>query len=70
VNLWVEDFSDIKAYLDDLRRNDVANFRRHLRDNPKALAETVALLKVTHVNQRTLQLFDAESKRNCWAIYR
>jgi diguanylate cyclase (GGDEF)-like protein len=74
VSLWVEDFSDIKLYLDDLRRKGITNFRRHLRDNPKALAETVALLKVTDVNQRTLQLFDAESKAqllgNLQAIFR
>jgi diguanylate cyclase (GGDEF)-like protein len=64
VSLWVEDYSGIRNYLEDLRRKGITNFRRHLRDNPKALSETVGLLRVLDVNRRTLELFDAKSKEH------
>jgi diguanylate cyclase (GGDEF)-like protein len=62
VSLWVEDFSDVKAYLTELKRKGVTNFRRHAKDNPKVLTDTIALIRVVDVNRRTLQLFDAENK--------
>jgi diguanylate cyclase (GGDEF)-like protein len=67
VSLWVEDYSGIKAYFTELRRKGVTNFRRHLRENPEVLTETVGLLRVVDVNQRTLDLFEVKSKEQLLA---
>jgi diguanylate cyclase (GGDEF)-like protein len=74
VSLWLEDFSAIRDYLADLKRQGVTNFRRYVAEHPKILSETTALIRVLDVNQRTLQLFDAPNKptllSNLGAVFR
>lgn len=60
VSLWQEDFSGVKAYLDDLRRDGVSDFREYFEKNPTAVYECANLIQIIDVNRETLRLFGAE----------
>jgi len=62
VSLWVEDYSGVKAWLAGLRAGGITNFARHLADNPQVVTQSLNLIKVLDVNQKTLTMFQAASK--------
>ena len=62
VSLWVEDHSGVKKWLNQLRQDGITNFARHLAENPQAVAESMKLIRVLDVNQKTLTLYHADSK--------
>jgi PAS domain S-box-containing protein len=62
ISLWEEDFSAVKAYIDDLRRKGVKDFRKYFENNPEAVARCVEMVRIVDVNQATLALFKARNK--------
>jgi PAS domain S-box-containing protein len=62
VSLWEEDFSALKARVDQLRRAGVTEFRDYFDRNAGELLEFVRLVRILDVNKATLELFGAESK--------
>lgn len=61
-SLWEEDFSAVRAFLDDLRASGVSDVRAYFDANPEAVANCAALVKVLDVNASTVDLFKAPSK--------
>ena len=61
--LWVEDFSDVKHYLNHLRDTGVDDLEAYLKANPGALAECAARVKILDVNQQALELYQARDKQ-------
>ncbi|AQV93284.1 histidine kinase [Cupriavidus necator] len=59
VSLWLEDFSAVREYFAQLRKEGVTDLRAHLRANPQQVAQCSALIRVIAVNRRTLELFRA-----------
>lgn len=64
ISLWEEDYSAIKTYFDSLRSEGVTDLQKYLGDHPEAVFHCAGLIKVLNVNQRTLELFGAESKEH------
>ncbi len=62
ISLWEEDFSNVKAYLDRLRRDGESDFREYFEKHPEAVAQSAALVKIVDVNTATLALYRAGSK--------
>jgi diguanylate cyclase (GGDEF)-like protein len=62
VSLWVEDFSSIKALLDEVRASGVDDFRVFLDVHPEFVARCMQEIRVLDVNRQTLALFRAEDK--------
>lgn len=62
ISLWEEDYSAIKAYFDSLRARGVTSLQDHLEEHPEVVLHCAGLIKVLDVNQRTLELFGAQSK--------
>ncbi len=62
VSLWVEDFSAIKALLDDLRERGITDFRTFTDVHPDFVERCTREIRVIDVNRHTLDLFEAESK--------
>lgn len=60
--LWVEDFSDVKHYLNHLRKSGVDDLEAYFKANPGAVAECAARVKVLDVNQQALELYQARDK--------
>ena len=61
VSLWLEDFSDLKQLFDSWRAAGVTDLRAHLNAAPERVRQCTMSLKVLRANQRTLQLFAADS---------
>ena len=62
ISLWEQDYSGIKNFLDDLRTKGVSDLERYLNEHPGDIDTSLALIKVTHVNLETLNLFGAKSE--------
>ena len=63
ISLWEEDFSAVKKYLDGLRVNGVTDFRKHFREHPETVDHCLRQIKIIDVNQATLDLHNAGSKK-------
>ncbi|WAC29433.1 sensor domain-containing diguanylate cyclase [Ancylobacter sp. SL191] len=61
ISLWLEDFSAVKALFEQWRAEGVISLREHLRGRPERVAECSRRIRVLKVNQRTLDLFEANS---------
>jgi diguanylate cyclase (GGDEF)-like protein len=62
VSLWVEDFSGVKALLDEARAQGIQDFRVFVSVHPDFVSRCAEKIKVLDVNQQTLQMFAAQSK--------
>ena len=63
ISLWEEDYSGIRKFLDDLRARGVTDMERHLDEHAEDIDISLSLIKVTHVNRETLNLFGAKSEQ-------
>jgi diguanylate cyclase (GGDEF)-like protein len=62
ISLWEEDYSAVKAFLDQIRESGVDDLLEFFNLQPDAVAHCMSLIRVLDVNQRTLELFGADSK--------
>jgi len=62
VSLWVEDFSEVKDMLDDVRAQGITDFRTFCDVHPEFVLSCMARIRVIDVNRQTLTLFGAASK--------
>ena len=62
VSIWEEDFSRVKAAIEDLRSSGVRDFRAYFATHPPFVQDAIAMVKVVDVNAVTVKLFAAESK--------
>ncbi|KAA0972106.1 sensor domain-containing diguanylate cyclase [Aureimonas fodinaquatilis] len=62
ISLWVEDFSAVKAMLDDLRMRGISDFRVFTDVHPEFVSRCMSEIRVLDVNNMTLRLFGAPSK--------
>jgi len=63
VSIWEEDFSEVKLYLETLKKEGVVNFKEFFETNPEKIAYCVSLIKVLDVNQEALRLTHAKNKK-------
>ena len=62
ISLWEEDYSGIRKFLDELRARGVTDLERYLDEHPEEIDRSLGLIKVTHVNRETINLFGAKSE--------
>ena len=62
VSIWEEDFSAVKAYLDNLREAQAMDLEKYLHDHPNVVSTCLGLVKVIDVNQMALNLHEAKDK--------
>jgi diguanylate cyclase (GGDEF)-like protein len=67
ISLWEEDYSAVKAYFETLRSSGVTDLQSHLEQHPEVVTASMGLIKVLNVNQKTLELFRADSKEHLLA---
>ena len=67
ISLWEEDYSVLKAYLESLRAGGVTDLKSYLNEHPEAVTICMGLIKVLDVNQKTLEMFRADSKEQLLA---
>ena len=62
VSLWEEDYSALKSYFDSLRAKGVTDLQLYLEEHPEVVSHCTSLLKIVNINQKTLDLYGAQSK--------
>jgi diguanylate cyclase (GGDEF)-like protein len=62
VSLWVEDFSAVKARLDEVRAQGITDFRVFIDVHPEFVTRCMREIRVMDVNQQTLRMFAAPDK--------
>jgi PAS domain S-box-containing protein len=62
VSIWEEDFSQVKAVIDELKAQGIRDFRGFLATNPEFVDRAVTMVKIVDVNDVSVELFAAESK--------
>ena len=62
VSLWVEDFSEVKDMLDDVRAQGITDFRTFVDVHPEFVLSCMERIRVIDVNRQTLTLFGAANK--------
>jgi len=63
ISLWIEDFSAVKKFVDELKASGVDDLKAHCKNHPEAVYECVKKAKVIDVNKATLNLYRARSKK-------
>ncbi|MCY0094119.1 sensor domain-containing diguanylate cyclase [Hoeflea ulvae] len=59
VSLWVEDFSEIKALMEEVRDRGITDFRVFMDVHPEFVRQCMSEIRIIDVNQATLDLFCA-----------
>jgi PAS domain S-box-containing protein len=62
VSIWQEDFSQIKAAIDELKADGIEDFREYVAAHPEFVDQAISMVKIVDVNDITLELFAADSK--------
>jgi PAS domain S-box-containing protein len=62
VSIWEQDFSAVKAAIDDLTRSGVSDLRKYLQSSPEFIDHAISLVRIVDVNDATLKLFGASCK--------
>ncbi|MCS7247918.1 MAG: PAS domain S-box protein [Anaerolineales bacterium] len=62
VSIWEEDFSAVKAAIEELRTQGITDFRSYLDSHPQFVRLAAQKIFVRDVNTTTLQMFGAKSK--------
>jgi diguanylate cyclase (GGDEF)-like protein len=63
ISLWVEDFSQVKRLLEDLRERGIEDFRVFTDVHPEFVTRCLSEIRVIDVNHHTLSLFGAADKK-------
>ena len=67
VAIWEEDFTELKAAIDAVKAQGVADFRSYLEKHPEFVEQAVKLIKILNVNNETLKMYRAHSKEELLA---
>ncbi|MFX0185078.1 MAG: PAS domain S-box protein [Candidatus Hodarchaeota archaeon] len=62
ISTWEEDFSEVKRYIDGLKRKGIRNLRLYLDNHPNEIIKIAQMVKVVDVNQTTVKMYAAETK--------
>ncbi|RMI09634.1 MAG: PAS domain S-box protein [Calditrichaeota bacterium] len=62
IPLWEEDFSEVKRYLDRLKKRRIKDFRRYFERHPQIVEECARRVKILEVNRAAIELHEADSK--------
>jgi PAS domain S-box-containing protein len=62
VSIWEEDFSQVKAAIEDLKASGVKDLSRYLADNPEFVERAVSMIRIIDVNDTSVRLFEAKDK--------
>jgi len=63
ISLWIEDFSEVKKFVDQLKASGVDNLGAYCKSHPEVVYECIKKAKVIDVNKATLNLYKARNKK-------
>jgi len=63
IPFWLEDHSELKKYLDDLRSSGITDFGAYLKSHPETAMELASKVKVLDVNKAALAIHEASNRQ-------
>jgi PAS domain S-box-containing protein len=67
VSIWEEDFSKVKAAIDDLKAKGIADLAGYLAEHPEFVRDAISMVRVINVNAATVKLLAARRKEELLA---
>jgi PAS domain S-box-containing protein len=64
VSIWEEDFSEVKAAIEKLKAQGVADFRAYFASNPEFVRNAISMVKILDVNDATVKMLAARRKED------
>ncbi|MBE9035741.1 hybrid sensor histidine kinase/response regulator [aff. Roholtiella sp. LEGE 12411] len=64
VSIFEQDFSLVKAALDDLKTQGVQNFRTFFAEHPDFIQQAVGMVRIVNANNAAVQMFGAQEKND------
>lgn len=64
VSIFEEDFSLVKAALNDLKAQGVQNFRTFFAEHPEFIQQAVGMVKIVSANNAAMRMFGAQEKND------
>jgi PAS domain S-box-containing protein len=62
VSIWEEDFSDVKAAIDQLKAAGVQDFHQYFAEHPEFVQQATSRVHLRDVNQASLRMFGVQEK--------
>ncbi|MBD3886740.1 PAS domain S-box protein [Phormidium tenue FACHB-886] len=62
ISIWEEDFSEVKAAIDQLKAAGVQDFHQYFVEHPEFVQQAASKVHLRDVNQATLRMFGAQDK--------
>jgi PAS domain S-box-containing protein len=62
IALWEEDHSEVKNYLNGLKKKGIRNYREYFRNHPQEVKKCLGLIKILNINNSVLKLYNAKNK--------
>ena len=62
VSMWEEDYTQVKAWLDNLRNEGITDLSSYLDENPEVVRHALSLVKIVDVNSRSVEMYEADTK--------
>ena len=67
ISLWEEDFSEVKAYIERLRKSGIQDLRRYFLNHTGEVTACAGMVKILDVNKATMKLYSVETKKDFFA---
>ncbi|HTY10066.1 MAG TPA: PAS domain S-box protein [Bacteroidota bacterium] len=67
LSLWEEDFSEVKAYVERLRKSGVQDFKRYFLNHPGEVTACAGMVKILDVNKATMKMYNVDGKKDFFA---
>jgi PAS domain S-box-containing protein len=64
VSIWVEDFSEVRSHFVSLKKQGIRDLRTYLTQHPEEVVSLAGKVKIIDVNNATLRLYQARSKKD------
>ncbi|MFQ4145422.1 PAS domain S-box protein [Chlorogloeopsis sp. ULAP02] len=62
VSIWEEDFSEVKAALEQLKAQGIKDFRTFFAEHPEFVQKAVGMVRLVNINHTTVRMFGAQDK--------
>jgi len=66
VSIWQEDFSQLKAAIDQLKADGIEDFREYVAAHPEFVDQAISMIKIVDVNDVTLECSRRTARMSCW----
>lgn len=67
ISLWEEDFSEVKNYIDYLKKTGITDLRTYFNNRPEEVSKCAKMVKISDVNKATLELLEAQNKEELYS---